>query len=810
MRIKRPSKAKSDDNPHQETLDLIPVTDACNLDSQRDLSGQHAAPGGNTSSWRISALRLKKIDFLLDLYGCRLDVYAEFWQYENRKGYKTKCLNHKVPGICNKLLDWKFDCKTCGHRDLASLTVEVINRHLTRPPHIGIYPLMRDHTCRFVVIDLDSKKEGLTKAELIAEVREISSSCIRYGIPHAVEISRSGAGFHVWIFFTEFVPAILARKLALGIQNDAAQRLGLLKLVCYDRILPNQDFLPNGGTGTVIALPFQFLAVQNRCSVYVDPDNDFKPIKHQLQLTHLKNLPRLSPADLKQKIGEIVLEGEHELGVPYMLDGDPNSFWRKTDHQPGQIADLPDSVSIELGAGLSFDTSKMPKQLTAKIARLAAFPNPVFFMRQKQGRSTGGVPIVESQILVDGNVLKIPRGCLDATLDLLKHHNVTPVIIDRRSFGKPIDIKFIGTLRDDQAEALGAMLQHDFGTLKAAPSFGKTVMGAALIARRQVSTLIVVHRKHLARQWRSRLTRFLEISPDQIGVLGGPRSKPSGIVDIVMMGTLAKMTDVEQMTDAYGQVIIDECHRSAAKSITGKLNEIRAAYVEGLSATPKRSDGRQPLVFMTCGNVRYVSRRPEGSPQDLMVKPIQLSHSIQLPEIATTNDLYAHLMADADRTSLIADEALRAYARGRHVIVLTGRKAHLNDLAVRFKGEVANLFIISSDLTAKQRDQVMADVEALPENIPRLVVSTWQLIGEGFDHAPLNTLVQCLPYSWEGTATQCAGRLDRYLPGKLDAEIIDIVDKGHPTCVRMWKARSRAYRKIGYRVMDEGGSMDLF
>lgn len=801
---RRQKSPKPGSNPNQGSLDLIPVADASGRESD---SYPPVRPTQPKAARVISPELLEMIEFLIGIFGCRLDVYAEFWEYGDGKGYRPKCLNYRSPGVCNKVFDRKFKCKNCTHRQLAPLTPEVIYHHLTRSPHIGIYPLLPDHTCRFVVIDFD-KQKFTTDEEWRTEILEVIAACKRHRVPHAVELSRSGAGIHLWIFFSDFVPAVLARKLALGLQNEAAHRLGLLKLSCYDRVLPNQDFLNNGGVGTVIALPFQFMAMKDGRSVFVDPDNDFKPVEHQFQF--LKGVQRLDLQELNLKITQVVPEGEHELGVPFMLDQEPHQFWRKPKHLPSVIDSLPTSLTLKLGAGVTFDLQAMPRQLAAKLARLAAFPNPLFFMKQRQGFSTGGIPVIESQAVVSGHELTIPRGCLEAAVDLLTTYNVVADIIDQRSHGSPIDLVFTGSLREDQAEALDAMLAHDVGTLKAATSFGKTVMGAALIARRKVSTLIVVHRKHIARQWRTQLTRFLDIRPDQIGSLGGPRPRATGVVDIVMMATLSKMSDVQQLTDSYGQVIVDECHRSAAKSVVGKLNQIRSLYFEGLSATPKRSDGRQPLVFMVCGNVRYVSTRPTGAPQDLTVKSRQFKKLIPLAADATANDLYSRLIADTERTSLIIQEGLDAYARGRHVIILTGRKQHLRDLVAGFVGKVERIFTISSDLKAKERDLVMAEIEALPSSIPRIVVSTWQLVGEGFDHAPLNTLIQCLPYSWEGTVTQCAGRLDRYLPDKLDSEIIDIVDEGHPISLKMWKARRRAYRKIGYRVIDEMATMELF
>lgn len=815
MKRIRPPTAGS--NPSQISLDLIPLTQvASQIDNgagQAKPTRYQKRPSMASVAPVMSELMLKKITFLMDLFGCRQDVYAEFWEshWSGEKGYTPKCSNHGAPVICMKVHDKKFKCKTCMHRVFAPLTPDVILKHLTEAPHIGIYPLLPDHTCKFVVIDFD-KKKWMTGEEWKADAIEFLATCKKYEIPYAVELSRSGNGVHVWIFFNEFVPAKLARRLGHGLQTETANRTGKIKLDAYDRVIPNQDFMLKDGIGTVIAFPFQFLAKQSGRSVFVDPFDGFRPIQHQLeqQLEYLRGIEKLSCEGLKAKISEIIPEGEHELGVPYMLDSDPHHFWRKPSGKNEIIPDLPGHLTIELDAGVTFDMRQMPIQLAKKISRLAEFPNPVFYIRQNQGFSTYGIPMLERRNMVNDHLLTIPRGCLDAAADLLESYGVGWSIIDQRSAGRPIEVDFTGTLWDDQKEALAAMLQHNVGTLKAAPSFGKTVLGAALIARRKVSTLIVVHRKYLARQWRLRLPRFLDISPNQIGTLGGSKSAPTGFIDIVMLATLGKMEDIEKLTEGYGQVIVDECHHGAARSVEGNLNKIRTLYFGGLSATPKRSDGRQPLVFMACGNVRFVSKRPIGAPKDLTVKSRFRKKPLDLPSTATWIELCTLLEDDVERTQSLINEGLDAYSRGRHVILLTGRKAHAKNLAQGFVGKVEHLFFIDSDFTQKKRDLIMAEVEALPVDVPRVVVSTWQLLGEGFDHAPLNTLILCLPFSWEGTVEQCSGRLDRYLPDKLDAEIIDIIDEGHKIGPKMWKARVKKYKSIGYRVIDELATMDLF
>lgn len=741
---------------------------------------------------------------LLELFSPRLDVYSNYWvsAETGRSGYSPACGSLFVAGTCPKAKNKKFKCSNCKVRNLLPLTENVIYKHLKKYPHIGIFLLHPDSSCRTLAVDFDEK-------EWKSDVLEFLTSCKEQGISAYTEISKSGNGAHVWIFFADFIPAITARKLGLALLSDAQARTGRLRFDSYDRLFPSQDFVPKQGKGygNTIAMPFQAKPREQNFTVFVDTDRQFIP--YQTQLSKIDEFIRVQPSEVTTAITNLLGEEKHELGVQFMLEGDDNTLWRSPGKAQFSIR-APKKLSITLGSGIEFKLKELTPQFMNMIARIAAFPNPLFYMTERNGFSTYGIPMVERRAALDKKTLTIPRGCLEAALEFIKSYNVPFSIKDIRSSGSPIHVEFRRTLRSDQVEALEAMAPHDVGTLKAPPSFGKTVLSAAMIARRKVSTLIVVHRKSLARQWRNSLTRSLDLKDDQIGQVGGLRHKPSGVIDIVMLQTLGRIENLEALSKQYGQVIIDECHHIAAPSFEVGFANLSCRYFLGLSATPKRSDGRQPLVFMIAGNVKYVSKRPLGAPEDLTVKTRTRKKLIQMSDDSTVTDLYTQLVMDTERTQELADEAVAAFARNRKVVMLTGRKNHTLELAAALKGKVDNLFVMDSYATDKERDLVLEQMEALDDDKPRVLISTWQLVGEGFDHAPLNTLILCLPFSWEGTLEQCAGRLDRYLPDKHDAEIIDFIDDGHPVTRKMWKARRTTYKRIKYRVIDPLATMDLF
>ncbi|HEU6454669.1 MAG TPA: DEAD/DEAH box helicase [Roseateles sp.] len=344
------------------------------------------------------------------------------------------------------------------------------------------------------------------------------------------------------------------------------------------------------------------------------------------------------------------------------------------------------------------------------------------------------------------------------------------------------------------------MLRHDVGILCAPTAFGKTVTATALIARRGVNTLVLVHRTELLKQWQERLQAFLGMGKGIIGTIGGGKSKPTGRIDVAVMQSLFRQGEASEIVENYGQVIVDECHHLSAFSFEAIMKRVRAKYVLGLTATPIRRDGRQPFIFMQCGPLRHTAARPTGAPQSLDVVPRYLSAHIRLPADAGIQDVFRHIACDTARTQAVADEVASAFGQGRKVLVLTERTDHLDAIGTMLAGRVSTLFTLHGRMSKKQRAALVGERDALPPDTPRVPLSTGKLIGEGFDHAPLDTLVLAMPISWKGTLQQYAGRLHREHTDKTRVRVIDFVDSGHPALLRMWDKRRRGYQAVGYRI----------
>jgi superfamily II DNA or RNA helicase len=465
-------------------------------------------------------------------------------------------------------------------------------------------------------------------------------------------------------------------------------------------------------------------------------------------------------------------------------------------------APMPEALTVTLANLVYFEKAQLPQPLANRLIRLAAFQNPEFYKAQAMRMSVWDKPRVIGCAENYPNHIALPRGYLDAAQDLLRDNGIRCDLRDERFPGEALDVTFSGTLRLDQEAAVAAMLHHDAGVLCAPTAFGKTVTAAAMIARRGVNTLVLVHRTELLKQWQARLQSFLGAGKGTVGTIGGGKARSSGKLDIAVMQSLSRQGEVSPMVENHGHVIVDECHHVGAVSFDAILKRVKAKYVLGLTATPIRRDGQQPIIFMQCGPIRYTAAKPAGAPHDLEVMPCSHHSRIDLPEEAGIQEVFRHLANDPGRTAAIAAAVGRAVSEGRKVLVLTERTAHLEALLAALSGTMPPPFVLHGRISKKQRATLISALDALPPDAPRVLLATGKLVGEGFDHPPLDTLVLAMPVSWKGTLQQYAGRLHREHATKTDVRIIDFVDTGHPALLRMWDKRQRGYRAMGYRIKE--------
>jgi len=568
-----------------------------------------------------------------------------------------------------------------------------------------------------------------------------------------------------------------------------------LSLTSYDRFFPNQDIMPKGGFGNLIALPLQKKPRENGCSVFVD--HDLTPYSDQWQ--YLSSLKPMSPSDLESALLR-ACDGKHPLDVAFLSEENDYKPWQRPLAAQNQISgSLPDELNLVVANQVFIAKNDLPQTLANRLIRIAAFQNPEFYKAQAMRLPVWDKPRIIGCAENFPHHIGLPSGCLEPVLELLAQNNVRAVIQNERVSGKKIKTKFTGQLRNDQKTSVRKMMKHDMGVLCAPTAFGKTVTAAAMIARRKVSTLILVHRTELLTQWKERMATFLDLPKGLPGALGGGKNKLSGEIDIAVMQSLSKREDIHEILDSYGQIIIDECHHISAFSFETILKQAKAKFILGLTATPVRRDGHHPIIFMQCGPIRHTAAQPKNLPTELEVWP-QYIPAPSCPHDAEIQDVFKALVNDVKRTEKIARDIVNAYQEGRKVLVLTERTEHLSLLQTCLAEAVPTCYVLHGRLSKKQRAETFGSLSELDEKAPRVLLATGRFIGEGFDHPPLDTLVLAMPISWKGTLQQYAGRLHREHSEKKDVRIYDYIERDQPKLARMWDKRERGYRAMGYKV----------
>ena len=753
-----------------------------------------------------------KITLFRSLFRGREDVYPR--RFVNRKtgksGYSLACANEWAQGICEKP---RIKCGDCSHQRFLPVTDDVIRWHLSghddagRDFVMGIYPMLRDESCFFLATDFD-------KAHWQEDARAILETCRRLNLPAALERSRSGNGGHIWLFFERAIPAVLARKLGAHILTETMERRPDIGLDSYDRFFPNQDTIPQGGFGNLIALPLQKQPRELGNSVFLDDCGQ----PHVDQWAFLSSIRKIDQLTVEGIVADAERKGR-VIGVRLALtDDDGSAPWNlppsRRHKEPPLAGSLPECLELILGNQIYIAKEQLSPGLCNRLIRLAAFQNPEFYKAQAMRLPTYDKPRVVACAEDHTQHIGLPRGCLDEVRNLLSDLRIDAVVRDERNAGKSLIVRFCGELQPEQETAANALLAHDTGVLAATTAFGKTVIAAWLIAQRGVNTLVLVHRQQLLEQWVQRLTAFLGLPPKAIGRIGGGRKKPTGLLDVAIIQSLVRKGVVNDWVGEYGQLVVDECHHLSAHSFEQVARQAKSKFVTGLSATVTRKDGHHPIVFMQCGPVRY---RVDAKTQ-AAARPFE--HSVYVRptgfrdiESSTDDlrirfqDLYSQLIADDARNRLIRDEVLQAVREGRSPLVLTERNEHLDSLAERLSPSIQHLVVLRGGMSRKEVRAVMDRVATIPENEERALLATGRYVGEGFDDARLDTLFLTLPVSWHGTIAQYVGRLHRLYHRKREVRVYDYVDLDVPMLARMFDRRCRGYEAVGYRILLPGSAV---
>ena len=757
----------------------------------------------------------------------RQDVYS---LRSSKKGYYTQCNNFWKYGICPKRDGTKIKCQDCSSQDYKELKGRVILQHLQGIKEdctdvVGLYPLFPDGSCWFLVFDFDNHDESAEPSkEWQQEVNALREMCSVLGIDSLVERSRSGKGAHVWIFFSDPIQASKARKFGESLLRKGAESVSLKNFTYYDRMMPMQDFLPEGKLGNLIALPLQGRALRNGNSAFVDESwNTYKD-----QWKRLRETRRLSekevddliklwcPDDDAMSIFQNDVVEDTAAGHTSLLFGQTPASTNRDFH----AEDADGSVKIILSDGIYVNKKGLKDRMQNAIRRIAAYSNPQFFQTLKLGFSTKDTPRIVYNGYDEGDYIVIPRGCYDELISQLSVAGVRYDVVDKRQKGRKIDIHFNGDLYSEQQIAAEKMLYNDIGVLAAATAFGKTVLGAYLIAEKKVNALVLVHNVEIMNNWIKDLSSFLTINEELptyttpkgrvkkrsslIGTFSSQKDSTTGIIDIAMITSLGREDNINELVRNYGMVIVDECHHAAAVTHENVLRAVTARYVYGMSATINRGDKQDKKMFMQLGPIRHRYTAKERAQKQGIGHYIypRFTRLVDLNQSEDKNpsDYYRLIMQSELRNMQIVSDVIDCVKRGRTPVVMTKYKEHAQKLYDMLQGVADHVFLLQGGKSLKERAAIREQMAAVRADESLVLVAIGQYVGEGFNYPRLDTMLLAMPISFEGNVEQHAGRLNRDYEGKKDAIIFDYIDQHVPTLKRMYYKRLRAYKKIGYEV----------
>ena len=761
-------------------------------------------------------------DFFMMFCRGRKDLYD--LRYTNPKtgknGYYTQCFNRWDRG-CHIQKKDGVRCKDCELRAYKPVTLPLIKAHMngTDPNGndvVAIYPMLENNLCQLLVFDFDNHAKGAEQEDYAntddrwkEEINALRRICKNLDVDAVVERSRSGRGAHLWIFFKEMVPARLARKFGFALLEKGAESVNLKSFKYYDRMIPTQDALPEGGLGNVIALPLQGMALKSGNSAFVDENWN----AYEDQLKVLAGTRRLT----RQEI-EDYLSLWYSTGFTSEDNGTDAPWDKNSEFEASSVKGV---VRIVLADRIYIDSSGMSNKTKRQLRRMATFSNKQYFQNQAMDMPNYD----ESRFIYlgsdEGKYIVLPRGLREDILKKFDNAGIRYKIEDKRTQGRELNISFKGELRESQIPAAETMLENETGILHAATAFGKTVVCCDMIARRGISTLILVDRADLMNQWIKRLDEFLDIDEELpeyqtktgrtrkrkslIGNLQGAHDTLTGIVDVAMIRSLKKKDGFHPMLKEYAQVYFDECHHAASESAIEVLQEINAKYVYGVTATPKRGDGKEKINEFLLGPIRYrftAKDRAEEQNIDHLVYP-RFTRTVKPHHLSKTpygNDAYELIRNNDVRDEQIIRDVADCVQAGRTPVVLTKYVDHANKLSERLKKYADRLILLTGANGTKVRRAQVKELNEVDDSDSLILVGTGSLLGEGFDFPRLDTLFMATPVSGENVVEQYVGRLNRDYDGKENVIVYDYVDSHIPKFDKMYAARLKAYKKIGYEL----------
>ncbi|KKU80161.1 MAG: Type III restriction enzyme, res subunit:DEAD/DEAH box helicase [Parcubacteria group bacterium GW2011_GWA1_47_8] len=708
----------------------------------------------------------EKITLHSSLFRGRTDAYPRRWEKNCKSGWApaysfdwNEFNTHRAKG---------GTIKDFEHKTLSPLTDEILLNHLLGKEIVGVYPILSDNTSHFIAADFDEKEWEADSVKFIDE-------CVKVGLSAYAEISRSGNGCHVWIFFGGKYPCWKSRAIILEIIRKIFNYSEFSKEISFDRLFPNQDTITDGGFGNLIALPLQGDRVPLGFSIFCD-FKTFTPFKNQWEF--LKTIRKNSNDELD--CAYTALFGDKYLEI-----------------KRGQSSISNFRIRIKIDGSLHLGKSELPAAVVEFIKDQLNVFNKEYATKKRLGKSVFGTEKYFNLIQDTGGDILLPRGFLSKLETFLKEKELPYEIIEGYKKLEPVQFKSVISLREEQEDLLEEICEYTNGIIVAPPGSGKTIIALELVARLGVPALILVNRNQLLSQWVERIQQFLGIPKIQIGVVSGTKKKVGKQITVATLQSLAKYKNLKEITDSFGVIIVDECHHVPAKTYRELIRSFKSKYFFGLTATHERKYGMEKITELIIGPVIAEMTAMDADKESKKSFEVSIFPTQLFIPFRYTTDHYETLAKticyDSARNEQVVKAILEETKLARKVLVLTERKEHIEMLKLYLGGDT-EVIAISGDDSARSRK---IKIEQIHAGNFQVILTTGQLLGEGFDLHGVSSVVLAFPFSFEGKITQYVGRLR----GEGVKHILDFRDEKVEFLERQFKQRNRFYKKLQNKIL---------
>ncbi|MFA6285151.1 MAG: DEAD/DEAH box helicase family protein [Parcubacteria group bacterium] len=703
----------------------------------------------------------QKIKIFKNLFRGREDVFAVRWEKRDKSasGYTPVCLNEWKQGLCNKLS--KKKCKDCGHKQYIRLDNYRIEQHLRGNKIYGIYPLLDNNYSYFLAADFDGEKWEEGSLAFL-------NVCRKYKLSAYLERSRSGNGGHAWIFFEEKYPARKSRDIATHLLREAEIIGQFDKEDSFDRLFPNQDLLSGEGFGNLIALPLHGEARKSGNTVFLDWENDSNPFADQWEFL--------------QKVEKISVKKLDDLFASF------------NQSEKSSNAKIKKKLVITIREQIYLNKNRLSRVSINFLREELNFSNLDYVIKKRMGMDIHRMERYFKLVEDKDDQVAIPRGFLDKLKDFLNDQGMDFEIVDERKKLKEIKFESTCKLHSYQQEAVEAMLGYENGLLVAPPGSGKTIIGIDIIAKLKQPALILVHKKQIYNQWIERIEGFLNIPKKDIGQFVSAKKKLGKKITVAMVQTLNRVENLDELTDKFGLVLVDECHHMPARMFRNVITKLNPYYLYGFTATPERKNNDEKLIYIYLGEVLHTigsnfnrrAQQPENTEICIRETGLNVPFKITMSNFQTLSKIISF---DSIRNGKIADDIKKEADAGMKCLVLTERKEHVEVLSWHLKKD-CEIIELTGDLTEKKRKEKIKQIQ---DGNFQILLATGQLVGEGTDFQNLDCLFLVYPFAFHGKLTQYIGRIQR--GGQNSKKIYDYRDSQVEYLKRLFEKRLKYYRK---------------